>query len=254
MRECHSPVTGSNIIGLNVDNHIVQDHNLLCDMYDNYLYGTLAQKTRMERLWPGSLSKLLENTLAFKGRTRVCAARFKTTTRLKLRKPVLRMAYVKEVHSNDEHTLQGRVTEEYRQRNAKPGQNKPHSRRCDDPLLSASELSRVLPPEVPMDFFTPEFYNSLMVKERARYAKTGVAFPLAEFVFNPAHSDWKKMGKVDFMKAYGNQVLALYNVPSAAEIAKLSNSDADDDEEEEEETDLADTDDSEMEVDEELQS
>lgn len=131
---------------------------------------------------------------------------------------------------------------------------KPHSFRRDDPLLPASEFSLVLLPEVPIDFFTPEFYNSLMVKERVRYAKTRVAFPLAEYAVNPVHSDWKKMGKVDFMKAYGNQVLALYNVPSAAEIADLSDSDADDDEEEEGKINLADTDDSETEVDKDWQS
>jgi hypothetical protein len=116
-------------------------------------------------------------------------------------------------------------------------------------------MGLVLPPAVPIDFFTPEFFNSLTLKERARYANTGVAFPLAEYAFNPTHADWKKMGKSEFMKAYGNQVLALYNVPSAAEIAELSDSDADDEEEEEEEEiNLADTDDSEMEVDDELNS
>jgi hypothetical protein len=49
----------------------------------------------------------------------------------------------------------------------------------------------LLPPDVPVDFFTPEFYNGLTMKERARYANTGVAFPLADFFFDPAHEDWK---------------------------------------------------------------
>lgn len=59
------------LMALNVNNHIAQDHNLLCDMYDNFVYGTLAQKTKMERRRPGSLSKSLEHSVAYKARTRV---------------------------------------------------------------------------------------------------------------------------------------------------------------------------------------
>lgn len=135
-------------------------------------------------------------------------------------------------------------------RTIKPNFRKPDTRHRNNPLLPPSEIGLVLPPDVPIDIFTPEFYNSLTVKERARYADTGVAFPLEQYVFNDAHAHWMKMGKADFMKAYGNEVLAKYNIPSPEEIAEQSDSDADD--EEEEEIDLADTDDSEMEVDEEL--
>jgi hypothetical protein len=59
------------LMALNVDNHIAQDDNLLCDMYDNYVHGTLTQKTRMERRRPGSLSQSLVSTVAFKARSRV---------------------------------------------------------------------------------------------------------------------------------------------------------------------------------------
>jgi hypothetical protein len=59
------------LMALNVDNHIAQDDNLLCDMYDNFVNRTLASKTRMERRHPGSLSSSLENTVAFKARSRV---------------------------------------------------------------------------------------------------------------------------------------------------------------------------------------
>jgi hypothetical protein len=107
----------------------------------------------------------------------------------------------------------------------------------------------VLPPDVPIDFFTPDFYNSLTVKERARYAMTGVAFPLEEYAFNPTHAKWLTMGKTEFMKAYGKDILAKYNVPSAEEIAELSDAD-DKEEEEEEEINLVDTKD-EMDIDEE---
>jgi hypothetical protein len=61
-----------------------------------------------------------------------------------------------------------------------------------------------------------------------------------------------KMGKVEFMKAYGDEVLAKYNVPTAEEIAALGDSDADE-QEDDSELDLANTDDEKMDVDDETE-
>jgi hypothetical protein len=112
----------------------------------------------------------------------------------------------------------------------------------------------ILPPDVPVDFFTPEFYNALTLKERARYMNTGVAFPLEDFAFDEAHGDWKYMGKAEFMAMYGNDVLEFYNVPTPEEMEGIPDSDVD--EGEDVEIDLEDTDEEnereEMEVDEEL--
>ncbi|KAJ7867130.1 hypothetical protein B0H13DRAFT_1897722 [Mycena leptocephala] len=134
------------LMALNVNNHYAQDHNLCSDMYDNFVYGTLAQNTKKEKRRPGSLSHSLRNSVASKARTRLCEARFKTARRLKLRKPVQRMVYINEVHSDDERSqdrggrrvrekpgrnpIVGRFVvevldakaEEYRERNGKPGQ------------------------------------------------------------------------------------------------------------------------------------
>ncbi|KAJ7240982.1 hypothetical protein C8J57DRAFT_1013814, partial [Mycena rebaudengoi] len=186
---------------LNVNNHFAQDHELMCDIYDNFC-----------------------------------------------------MAYVNEVHSDDEHSSQGRRVR------GKPGRNpvlakfltseldvkmeeyrKPDHHKQDTPLLAASAISIGLPAEVPIDFFTPAFYNALTVKERARYADTGVAFPLEKYAFAPEHAAWKKMGKAEFMTKYGNEVLKQYNIPSEEEIDELSDS-KDEDEAREEEINLVDTD------------
>ncbi|KAF7372994.1 hypothetical protein MSAN_00506700 [Mycena sanguinolenta] len=263
------------LMGLNVNNEVAQNHDLLEDMYDNFVYGTLAQNTRMERRRPGSLSRSQQNSTAYKSRTRLATARFETARTLKLRKPVLRMVYVDEVHSDDEHGEVRHVrekpgrnpvvtkflletldveTENYKKRNGRRGQSNSMSGRklhADGmfPLRPVSDIGLILPPDVPIDFFTPEFYNSLTVKERARYADTGVAFPLVQYAFNDAHAHWMKMGKADFMKAYGNDVLALYNIPSVEEIAGLSDSEGGQEADDEEEINLADTDD-EMDVDE----
>ncbi|KAJ6560756.1 hypothetical protein DFH09DRAFT_865099, partial [Mycena vulgaris] len=119
----------------------------------------------------------------------------------------------------------------------------PKKRVRGDPLAPASEIGMILPLGVPIDFFTPEFYNALTVKERARYANTGVAFPLADFAFDEVHEEWKTMGKKEFMAMYGDDVLDRYDVPTPEEIAAIPDSDAEDDEDIE--INLADTDDDE---------
>ncbi|KAJ7855688.1 hypothetical protein B0H13DRAFT_2357712 [Mycena leptocephala] len=85
------------------------------------------------------------------------------------------------------------------------GEMEPKTRVRVDPPLPASEIGVILPPDVPVDFFTPEFYNALTLKERARYMNTGVAFPLEDIAFDEAHGDWKYMGKAEFMAMYGNE-------------------------------------------------
>ncbi|KAJ7195941.1 hypothetical protein GGX14DRAFT_574639 [Mycena pura] len=260
---------------LDVNNKVTEDTILMCDMYDNYVYGTLAQKARMERRRPGSLAQSLKHGAEYKARTRVAKVRFETAVRLELRKPVKRMAYIAEVHSDDEHSAGGEVrrvrekpgrnpvvarffreeldpeAEAYRKRNAKRGQKEPKTRIRTDPPLPASEIGVNLPPDVPVDFFTPEFYNALSLKERARYVNTGVAFPLEEFAFDKAHDGWKTMGKVEFMAKYGNDVLTQYDIPTPEEMDGLPDSDIDD--EEDVEINLEDTDDDEDEAREEMQ-
>ncbi|KAJ6533949.1 hypothetical protein B0H10DRAFT_2246995 [Mycena sp. CBHHK59/15] len=262
---------------LEVNAKVTSNTELLCDMYDNYTYGTLAQRTRMERRCPGSLSHSIKHGVQLKARARFSQVRFKTAVSLGLRKPVQRIVCIEEAHSDNEHTPtsgESRVrekpgrnpivaqffhkeldpaAEEYRKRNAKWGKKEPKPRTRSDPLLPASAMGVILPPDVPIDFFTPEFYNALTAKERTRYINTGVAFPLADFAFDEVHDGWKTMGKKEFMEMYRNNVLAQYNIPDAEEIDAMPDSDADD--EEEVEINLEDTDDEEdreMEVDEDV--
>ncbi|KAJ7275902.1 hypothetical protein C8J57DRAFT_1505202 [Mycena rebaudengoi] len=160
------------------------------------------------------------------------------------------MAYVQEAHSDDEdgnvREKPGRnpvvgqffskkldpAAEVYRKHNAKAGQKEPKKRIRSNPLRPASDIGVILPPDIPIDFFTPEFYNALTFKERAWYINTGVAFPLAQFAFVESHKEWKTMDKKDFMAKYGNDVLKQYNVPSAEELDAFANTDNVEDEEE----------------------
>ncbi|KAJ7882547.1 hypothetical protein B0H14DRAFT_3128775 [Mycena olivaceomarginata] len=207
----------------------------------------LRYKTKMERRRPGSLAKSIERGVDFKARGRMRGgfeSRY-SVWHISL-KPTPTMSTLWEVSIPVSAKSQGAIrllpkflTEEldpeaeaYRKRNAKSGQKAPKTRIRPNPLLPASNIGVILPADVPIDFFTPEFYNALSVKERARYVDTGVAFPLADFAFDEVHKGWKTMGKKEFMEMYGNDVLEQYNIPSPEEIAAIPNSDAEDDEEE----------------------
>jgi hypothetical protein len=106
-------------------------------------------------------------------------------------------------------------------------------------------LSKILPLNIPIDFWDPKFYNEeLDVHEKALYIGTGVAFPLAQFCNSNDHADWAKMPAKEFMKKYGDDVLKQYNIPTEEELAALRSIDVNDgsDSSEHERTDLGDTD------------
>jgi len=140
---------------LEVNAKVAEDTELLGDMYDNYTYGTLAQKTKMERRRPGSLAQSLKHGVEYKARARVrlffsflrpfsCSSpmlmshfqlgkvRFQTAIRLGLRKPVQRMAFIQEAHSDDED---GHVRE-------KPGRNPVATQFFLEELDPAAEVYR----------------------------------------------------------------------------------------------------------------
>lgn len=95
------------------------------------------------------------------------------------------------------------------------------------PGLEPSEISRTLPIKVPIDYFSPEFFNSLSVRQRAAYMGNGVALPIAHHCQTWADIEqWKGLATADFMARYGNAKLALYNLPTAAELARLESNDA----------------------------
>lgn len=104
--------------------------------------------------------------------------------------------------------------------------------RTRTPGLGPSEISLPLPQKVPIDFFSPDFFNSLSVRQRKIYMGNGVALPTAEFCQKWEDiENWKGLSKAEFMDRYGRAKLALYKLPTAAEIARLEEftNDEDDD-------------------------
>jgi hypothetical protein len=57
---------------LKVSLTVAQDYHLLCDMYDNFMFGTVANNSHKESNTPGSLSKALVRSNADKRRAQVC--------------------------------------------------------------------------------------------------------------------------------------------------------------------------------------
>ncbi|KAJ7795186.1 hypothetical protein B0H14DRAFT_113724 [Mycena olivaceomarginata] len=195
---------------LKVSLTVAQDYHLLCDMYDNFMFGTVENNIHKESNTPGSLSKALVRSNADKRRAQLCDRRYKEAKSKGYRKPILRLMKVKAVHSDDERipggdarkkkglnicTKDGRnpiVTAFVRELDGNilkrlecnPNRNRrvPETRTVTVPPTGSSNLSRILPVGVPIDFFDPHFYNNeLDIQEKAMYMKTGVAFPLAQF-------------------------------------------------------------------------
>ncbi|KAJ7898356.1 hypothetical protein B0H13DRAFT_2337528 [Mycena leptocephala] len=256
----------------------LDDYHLLSEMYDNFVNGTLKTNSRKENNTPGSLSKSITQSCLHSflidfwqlTLSQLCDRRYKEVKSMGYRKPILRMIKVKAAHSDDERpeggdpkknkglficTKEGRnpiVTAFLREQDAsilKRMQRSPHrdqkvpeTRKVTDPPTAASPLSRVLPVGIPIDFWDPEFYNNELNLQEAMYINTGVAFPLPRFC-TPEHvRSWVKMPAKEFMVKYGNDVLALYNIPTEEELAGLA-SPADDDgsDVDDETTDLDDT-------------
>lgn len=93
--------------------------------------------------------------------------------------------------------------------------------------LGPSIISATLPKNVPVDFFTPEFFNKLSVRERADYVDAGVLLPPAEFCQTWEEIEkWKGLSQSEFMAKYGNAKLASYKIPSYEELDRLAKEDA----------------------------
>lgn len=91
--------------------------------------------------------------------------------------------------------------------------------------LQSSTLT-ALPTHVPIDWFTPSFWNhELTVRERLNYMGQGpvsVALPLEEHCQTWEDcARWKNLSEDEFMASYGNAVLAQYNLPTEEERQQM---------------------------------
>jgi len=104
--------------------------------------------------------------------------------------------------------------------------------RIDHPLQKESRISERVPLSCPLDWFDPEYFNSMDIQFRALYIDAPIALPLPEqscsLVPPP---DWKNMPVAEFMEKYGNVVRARYDLPTEAELNILYDNGVDDEQE-----------------------
>ncbi|KAJ7339800.1 hypothetical protein DFH08DRAFT_812184 [Mycena albidolilacea] len=194
---------------LKVSLSVAQDYHLLWGMYDNFMFGTVANNSHKESNTPGSLSKALVHSNAEKCHAQLCNRHYKEAKSKGYCKPILRLMKVKAAHSNDKCILgsdvrkkkglnictkDGRnpiVTAFVRELDGNilkhlehnPNRNKrvPETRTVTDPPTGSSNLSRILPVSVPIDFFDPHFYkNELDIQEKAIVRETLSSMQSAE--------------------------------------------------------------------------
>lgn len=78
-----------------------------------------------------------------------------------------------------------------------------------------------LPQKVSVDWYDPDLFNEFPAEFRARFIKSGVALPLMHhWVNGRPPREIKTMPHEAFMEKYGNEVLALYELPTKAEMKK----------------------------------
>ncbi|KAJ7715625.1 hypothetical protein B0H16DRAFT_1339616, partial [Mycena metata] len=172
---------------------LIHDEHLLRRFYRSFVFGHLGEQARIENRRPGQVAiNIVKNN--------------QTRRRDDVPEP--------ECHSEDEED----PNTGQRVAHQKPGR--------DGARLPATDLSRSLPTNVPIDYFSPAFFNDMTVRERASYMKNGIALPTEEHCETwEAIQKWKGLSDAVFMQKYGTAKLALYNLPTLEELERL---DADD--------------------------
>nr|GAT45207.1 predicted protein [Mycena chlorophos] len=243
-----------------VDFSVVDKYHLMGNMFDNFVFGTLAKNSQQELRKPGSVTTAVKATRAYKHR----AIRRSETAKelgysLRLRKSVKDPA----LHSDDERDP---ITKQIHVRD-KPGRAEhwtnlflewdekavgirmhsgkrgpaPQERLRTQPL-APSALSHVLPEEVPPDYFAASFFNELSARERAKYVGIPAGLPPARVLENKSDTAWRTMAADEFEEKYGEEALKDHRFPTEEELLSSEDEDEDDEEDEEEVAGIVDPD------------
>ncbi|KAJ7208461.1 hypothetical protein C8J57DRAFT_1610264 [Mycena rebaudengoi] len=224
----------------------LDDMNLLSKFYRNFVFSYIPKMVKSELKEPGSVQLKNEKKNIYSRRIRLGDSRSVYILQCGYPKVVGKLTDQAECNSDDEvqykpHTntiagyhrkkkkaRSGKVTMWIRKNDpprldslAVRGENIVYERlRVDDPNDTTSDISQCLPtPGVPLDWFDPAYFNALPADLRYEYGRKGaIALPLERFL---DMEDWKNMEEKKFMKKYGNDVLKLYDLPTAAEMEQI---------------------------------
>ncbi|KAF5390397.1 hypothetical protein D9757_005172 [Collybiopsis confluens] len=248
---------------LAVDLSYLQNHTFLTKLYCSFVFGHMAEKAHREGKAPGRVARDVELMNIYWQRNHLRETRVKQLKDDGFSKAVVHLAEENEAHSDDEldpnsppneeryliRIKEGRaphVTELFRfidiryqqAQQRKAGTRTNRVRAIPAESIGPSKIPR-FPVHVSLDYFEPEFYNSMSVRERLSYMNNGVALPKPEHCQRWADVlNWKNLSKKEFMEKFGNNTLAQYAVPTEAELEQLwahdndKNLDEDEDEDE----------------------
>ncbi|KAJ7092106.1 hypothetical protein C8R43DRAFT_1141951 [Mycena crocata] len=212
----------------------VNNNTLLVDIYHNFLYCYMRQKAKTGT---GRLLKNREDNNTSRCCKTLAGDRLRFTLLDKQPARVITMVKPQRAHSDGEggrvHWINNKGSpgprsdsagsflrgldprrKKLKSGKARSGKKEERKHRAEDQAVT-SEMSYQIPEITTMDWFNPEYFNELPVATRFEYRKYGVALPLLQFHGN---KDWKTMDDVTFMTAYGNNVLAQYDIPTQEEM------------------------------------
>ncbi|KAJ7150884.1 hypothetical protein C8R43DRAFT_1127808 [Mycena crocata] len=226
----------------------IDNHTLIVDFARSFQYSYMLRKAMTDLKTPGKLEKNKDENNASRRRTRIVEKRLAYAAIDKLPARLCAMFAEPECNSDDESGTDEKgdrvlvvnskgprslsansFTEKFefkRVKHVKGVKGKKRSNLTETPRIRdpsrdfESDISFQLPKRAPIDWFAPEIYNDLPAETRYKLAKNGVALPLLE---HHDKRDWKIMNKATFMKTYGNDVLKLYDIPTAEEMAEAGN-------------------------------
>ncbi|KAF8144157.1 hypothetical protein K438DRAFT_1783118 [Mycena galopus ATCC 62051] len=226
-----------------IDLSLIKDDHLLRRFYRSFMYGRMKSQAGKEERRPGRVGVDIVLNNIYRRRDEMKAFR---TTQIAddcfMNKTVALLAAENDCHSDDEELADGTGFMVHE----KPGRDSAVSaffgvltarrettlsqqrkkgswrRRIRRRGLPPSDLSHVRPTNVPIDYFSPQFFNDLSVRDRAIYMNNGVALPTAEHCQTWADiAKWKGLAKAEFMAKYGDAKRALYVLLTEAELAEL---------------------------------
>ncbi|KAF8144795.1 hypothetical protein K438DRAFT_1992450 [Mycena galopus ATCC 62051] len=210
---------------------MAKDDHLIQRFYRSFIYGHMKTQASIEERRPGQVGLNVTSNNAYRRRTDLQKTRQQQMlSDCFVNSSVAALVGNKECHSDDEELPDHtgfRVHE-------KPGRDSAVTALFKAPPQSPTRFLSNQPllrsaPNVPIDFFSPEFFNDLSMQERASYMNNGIALPTQEHCQTWKDiQEWKGLTKTEFMTKYGATKLALYELPTADELDMLNSMDRED--------------------------
>ncbi|KAJ7627222.1 hypothetical protein FB45DRAFT_1029581 [Roridomyces roridus] len=219
----------------------LNDFPLLVQLYENFVYCHMAKIARKEAKSPGRVALDIAKNNTYRRRIELGDGRVEQLQADGFSPEVLALAEEVEGHSDDEpdpqtghyavHEKPGRARMvgglfrlmDSRHKDGAGRNGAAVNRTRVDSNLGPSEISLRHPLHVPLDYFEPDYYNTVLsLRERAMYMNNGIALPTEAFCTSWSDVEkWKNLPRDAFMTQYGRAKLDLYKVPTPEELAQL---------------------------------